>query len=39
MPVTPGDQISLALDVAASELYKDGCYNFEGEGKIQQEKK
>ncbi|WP_286951647.1 MULTISPECIES: phosphopyruvate hydratase [Aminobacterium] len=31
---TPGDQISLALDVAASELYKDGCYNFEGEGKI-----
>jgi enolase len=27
-----GDQIALALDVAASELYRDGAYVFEGEG-------
>ncbi len=30
---TPGDQISLALDVAASEIYKDGKYEFAGEGR------
>lgn len=30
---TPGDQISLALDVAASELYKNGHYIFEGENR------
>lgn len=30
---TPGDQVMLALDVAATELYKDGVYNFKGEGK------
>lgn len=28
-----GDQISLALDVAATEFYKDGKYNFGGESK------
>jgi enolase len=27
---TPGEQIGLALDVAASEFYKDGKYLFEG---------
>lgn len=26
----PGDQISLALDVAASEFYRDGSYHLEG---------
>ncbi len=26
----PGEQISLALDVAASEFYSDGVYTFEG---------
>ena len=29
----PGKEISLALDVAASEFYKDGVYGLEGEGK------
>ena len=28
---TPGEQIALALDVAASEFYSDGTYTFEGE--------
>lgn len=28
----PGKQIALALDVAATELYKDGVYHLEGEG-------
>ncbi len=27
---TPGQDIALALDVAASEFYKDGVYTFEG---------
>jgi enolase 1/2/3 len=27
----PGDQIALALDVAATEFYSDGSYRFEGE--------
>lgn len=27
---TPGQDIALALDVAASEFYKDGSYSFEG---------
>ncbi|MFF0294458.1 phosphopyruvate hydratase [Kitasatospora sp. NPDC004615] len=27
---TPGKDIALALDVAASEFYKDGAYQFEG---------
>ncbi len=26
----PGDQVSIGLDVAASEFYADGIYNFEG---------
>jgi len=29
----PGDQIGLALDVAASEFYSDGVYNLSGEGR------
>ncbi|HSL19147.1 MAG TPA: phosphopyruvate hydratase [Methylomirabilota bacterium] len=29
----PGDQIGLALDVAASELFSDGVYNLAGEGR------
>jgi enolase len=29
---TPGEQIALALDVAASELYRDGAYVLAGEG-------
>lgn len=28
----PGEEIALALDVAATELYKDGVYHLEGEG-------
>src|SRR6201991_4215849 len=28
----PGRDIALALDVAATELYKDGAYQFEGKG-------
>jgi len=27
---TPGEEIAVALDVAATELYKDGVYEFEG---------
>jgi enolase len=30
---TPGDQIAIALDPATSELYKDGKYVLEAEGK------
>ncbi len=29
----PGEEIALALDVAASEIYSDDAYQFEGEGK------
>jgi enolase len=29
---TPGNDISIALDVASSELYRDGFYQFDGEG-------
>jgi enolase len=29
-----GDDVTLALDCAASEFYKDGQYNLSGEGKI-----
>lgn len=29
----PGEQVALALDVAASELFSDGSYNLPGEGK------
>jgi len=28
----PGEDVYLALDVAATELYKDGAYHFEGQG-------
>jgi enolase len=31
---TPGEQISIALDPAMSELYKDGAYHLTGEGKV-----
>src|SRR5690606_29528823 len=27
---TPGEDIALALDVAATEFFKDGAYQFEG---------
>ena len=30
---SPGDQVMLALDPAASEFYRDGKYHLEGEGK------
>jgi enolase len=29
----PGEDIALAMDVASSELYKDGGYHFPGEGR------
>jgi enolase len=29
----PGEEIALALDVAATEVYEDGVYTFAGEGK------
>ena len=28
----PGEQVALAIDVAATELYDDGAYHLEGEG-------
>jgi enolase len=31
---TPGEQIALGLDCAASEFYKDGMYVLEGEGNM-----
>ncbi len=31
---TPGEDIKLALDVASSEIYKDGSYHLAGEGKV-----
>ena len=30
--LTPGEEVALALDVAATELYRDGTYVFAGEG-------
>jgi enolase len=30
----PGEQISIALDPAVSELYRDGAYHLAGEGKV-----
>ena len=30
----PGEDISLALDPASSEFFKDGAYHYEGEGKV-----
>ncbi len=29
----PGEQVALAMDVAASEFFADGSYNLEGEGR------
>jgi enolase len=31
---TPGEQIALALDPAATEFYRDGAYHLEAEGKV-----
>ena len=30
----PGDDVALALDVASTELYRDGRYHLEGEGRV-----
>lgn len=30
----PGEDVLLALDVAASEMYRDGKYHLDGEGKV-----
>ncbi len=30
----PGEQIAIALDPAVSEMYRDGNYHLEGEGKV-----
>lgn len=30
----PGEDVALALDVASTELFRDGKYHFEGEGKV-----
>ena len=30
----PGDEVAIAPDVAATELYEDGSYNFKGEGVV-----
>lgn len=34
---TPGEQIALALDVASSEFFENGSYNFEGQQKSAQD--
>ncbi len=31
---TPGKEVSLALDAAASELYREGRYHLDGEGRV-----
>jgi enolase len=31
---TPGDEIAIALDPAMSELFRDGSYHLDGEGKV-----
>ncbi|AQP47969.1 phosphopyruvate hydratase [Tessaracoccus aquimaris] len=33
----PGEEIALAMDVAASEFFEDGQYNFEGEKKTSEQ--
>ena len=33
----PGEQVALALDVASSEFYNDGAYDFEGQRKSAEE--
>ena len=30
----PGDEVAIALDVASTELYRDGSYHLEGEGRV-----
>ena len=30
----PGEEVALALDVASTELYRDGRYHLEGEGRV-----
>ena len=30
----PGEDVKLALDIASSEMYEDGKYNFKGEGVV-----
>jgi enolase len=30
----PGDDVAFALDVASTELYRDGRYHFEGDGRV-----
>jgi enolase len=30
----PGDDVAIALDPATSELYRDGAYHLEGEGRV-----
>jgi len=32
--LTPGSQMSIALDPAATEFYRDGSYHLEGEGRV-----
>jgi enolase 1/2/3 len=31
---TPGEEIAIALDPAVSEIYRDGSYHLDGEGKV-----
>ena len=31
---TPGDDIAIAMDPAISELFRDGAYHLDGEGKV-----
>ena len=31
---TPGRDIAIALDPAASEFYRDGAYHLDGEGRV-----
>ncbi len=31
---TPGDDVAIALDPAMSELFRDGAYHLEGEGRV-----
>ena len=31
---TPGSDVKIAMDVASTELYKDGKYHLEGEGRV-----
>ncbi|MBB5173464.1 phosphopyruvate hydratase [Texcoconibacillus texcoconensis] len=31
---TPGEQVQIAIDAAASEIYEDGKYNLKGEGVV-----